>query len=403
MSAAWENSEVDTDGSPTTKRSRVLVNATTCSKGGSLQMATMFLRQSLQNPTDFDWRFAVSTAVGQELAKFGLNTADMHVFESSPARDTKSRDRLLELESACVPDLVFTVAGPAYVRFKAKHVVVCAEPWVTHATMSAYRSLRFPDEWLRIRLLTAFKRSSFRTADAWILQTETARRGLQHNIGAPAAACFVIPATCDAQYHDANFTVPFPALDQKLRLLCFTAPYKHKNLLAIPHVAERLSILRPTRTFEFVFTLPIESSTWRALDRLSRRLGVRDRIVNLGPIPVAEGAALYRSCHVCFLPTVLESFSATYPEAMAMGMPIVTSDLNFAHDVCRDAALYFPPRDPQQAAARIAELIDNRTTWDRLVANGKTRIAELPTPAEQYRMDVEVFRQVLGQSPVKAE
>lgn len=35
------------------------------------------------------------------------------------------------------------------------------------------------------------------------------------------------------------------------------------------------------------------------------------------------------------MPTVLEVFSATYPEAMAL--PIVTSDLDFARDICDNA------------------------------------------------------------------
>ncbi len=146
----------------------------------------------------------------------------------------------------------------------------------------------------------------------------------------------------------------------------------------------------------FVFTLPREGAEWRSLVREAERLGVGDRLENLGPIPVAEGPQLYRVCHVCFLPTVLESFSATYPEAMAMGMPIVTSDLDFARDICRDAALYFPPRDPVAAAGRLVELLTNRATWERLVRAGKERIAQLPTPDEQYQMDLGVFRQVLG-------
>jgi len=360
-------------------------------------MATMFLRQAIKNPQDFDWRFAVSMAVADELLKFGQPLEDIHVFERSPAQHLPSRRRLLELESVCGADLVFSVAGPAYVRFKSKHVIVCSEPWVTHAGLTAYRSLRFPDEWLRIRMLTTYKRRSFRTANAWILQTETAREGLQRNIGVSASDCYVVPATCDAQYREDGFVVPFPGVDTKVRLLCFSAPYKHKNLLVIPRVAQQLAQLRPARHFEFVFTLPDTSPAWRKIERLSQRLGVQDRIVNLGQIPVAQGASLYRTCHVCFLPTVLESFSATYPEAMAMGMPIVTSDLNFAHDVCRDAAMYFAPRDPRQAADRVIELVENEAIWNRLIANGKGRLAELPTPEQQYQLDLDVFRKLLAQ------
>ena len=47
------------------------------------------------------------------------------------------------------------------------------------------------------------------------------------------------------------------------------------------------------------------------------------------------------------LPTLLESFSATYIEAMFHGKTILTSDLDFARDVCGEAAFYFDPLNPQ--------------------------------------------------------
>ncbi len=189
---------------------RVLVNATTCTKGGALQMATMFLQQAIRAPAEFEWRFAVSEAVHRELSRFGVELREMQVFESSPARDRASRARLLDFEREANADLVFTVAGPAYVRFRARHVVVCAEPWVTHAGVTAYRSLRFPDEWLKYYLWTRYKRRSLRAASAWILQTETARQGLCRRLGIPLERCFVIPATCDAQYRGHEQAISFP-------------------------------------------------------------------------------------------------------------------------------------------------------------------------------------------------
>ncbi len=45
------------------------------------------------------------------------------------------------------------------------------------------------------------------------------------------------------------------------------------------------------------------------------------------------------------MPTLLECFSASYLEAMYMKKIIFTSDLPFAHTVCKDAAFYFAPHD----------------------------------------------------------
>ena len=44
-----------------------------------------------------------------------------------------------------------------------------------------------------------------------------------------------------------------------------------------------------------------------------------------------------------------------------MGVPIITSDLDFARDVCGDAAYYFNPDDDEQAANALAKIILNES------------------------------------------
>jgi glycosyltransferase involved in cell wall biosynthesis len=378
-----------------TAPARILVNASTCKRGGSLQMATMFLRQALRDPQEFEWRFAVSAEVYAELARLESSLPAMEVFERSPARAVAGRRRMRLLERQLTPDLVFTVGGPAYVEFEARHVLVCAEPWVTHAGLTAYRSQRFPDEWLRVLLRTRYRSRWFKRADYWIVQTETARQGFIRRLRVPADRCRAIPATCDPQYRNEEPRDSFPTAGETLRLLCFTAFYKHKNLGVIPEIARRLQTRLPGRRFQFVLTLPRDGHAWQSLARRAERLGVSDYVLNHEPVPIRGGPALYRTCHISFLPSVLEMFTANYPEAMAMGLPIVTSNLDFARDVCQNAALYFDPRDPDDAASQIVKLAQDPVLWRGLVDDGRRRLGELPTAEEQYRLDLDVFRAAL--------
>ena len=46
------------------------------------------------------------------------------------------------------------------------------------------------------------------------------------------------------------------------------------------------------------------------------------------------------------MPTLVESFGLIYLEALMFRLPILTSDRDFAHWMCRDLALYFDPMDP---------------------------------------------------------
>ena len=61
-----------------------------------------------------------------------------------------------------------------------------------------------------------------------------------------------------------------------------------------------------------------------------------------------------------FLPTFLECFSASYAEAMLMKKPIITSNLGFAQNVCKDAAVYFDPCNPEDIIDKI--FVPNFTT-----------------------------------------
>ena len=137
--------------------------------------------------------------------------------------------------------------------------------------------------------------------------------------------------------------------------------------------------------FQFVLTLPADSRLVRTIQHRARSLGVHDRIENQGPVPVAQGPELYRRSHVCFLPTVLESFSAAYPEAMAMGLPIITTDLAFARDLCGDAALYFQPNNARSAAAQLLRVTQDGSLRRRLVQEGMKVLGTLPSSAQQYQ------------------
>ena len=88
---------------------------------------------------------------------------------------------------------------------------------------------------------------------------------------------------------------------------------------------------------------------------------------------------LYAQVDAVVLPTLLESFSATFVEAMALGVPIITSDRDFAHAICGDAAVYVDPTSPAEIAAAINDLARKPERREQLIARGKTRIANLGT------------------------
>ena len=364
---------------------KILFNATTAIKGGALHLSTMLIREALQDRHEHQWCFAISSVVARELeGLLAQETTSWKVFDRSPARSTSHRRDLARLETEFQPDAVLTPYGPAYVRFTAPHLLGVAVPWVTHPSLIAYRTLDFPHEWIKRLLVDKHKSIWYRRASAWWVETECARQGLMRRLGLPGDWIGVIPNTCAAQYRQCATRRPFPDSAREIKLLYFTAPYKHKNLNMVPRVAKVLVDRQPNLRFRMVTTLPEDHVVFRRMMKLARSLGVTERIDNRGPIRVADGPRLYQECDICFMPTVLEVFSATYPEAMAMGLPIVTSDLGFARDICGKAASFFLANQPTSAADAILGLLESPSQWNELVEEGKHVLSALPTPPQKF-------------------
>ena len=93
-----------------------------------------------------------------------------------------------------------------------------------------------------------------------------------------------------------------------------------------------------------------------------------------------------------FLPTLLECFSASYPEAMYMKCPILTSNLSFAHSLCGDSAIYFDPLNPKDIAEKILYLAREKEVQNSLIAKGTAQLSffdSFDTRADKYLQIIE--------------
>lgn len=372
---------------------RVLINGTTLVKGGAIQVAASLIAESRKDPKGIEWHYAVSAQIADELKSLGVELAQLDVFEQSPARSLKAQRRLSDIETAVQPDVVFSLFGPVFQRFKAPHLLGVAVCWVTHSTWLAFSSL---PSWLtraKYFLGMVYRGFWLRAADRWVVEASNARDGLHRRMRVPLEEIDIVPNTCAKVFVDAGVTpAKRPEANETVRLFFVTAYYPHKNLEIVPEVAAELRRLAPERTFEFMITLPETEPALPAINARAAELGVSDMINNIGRITLNEVIQNYSTAHLCFMPSLLEAFSASYPEAMALGRPIVASDLDFARAVCKDAAVYFDPTSATSAAETILELLNDEQSWQRCLEQGKAVLAELPDATRKYEMFVESIR-----------
>lgn len=151
-------------------------------------------------------------------------------------------------------------------------------------------------------------------------------------------------------------------------LINISTPYPHKNLGIAVDIVRYMKEYHPELNLRFVYT--IDESV------LNIPEDMKNNFLFIGKVSIEECPSLYQQCDIAFQPTLLESFTASYPEAMRMETPIVTTDLVFARGLCGDAAVYYKPLDARDAAEVIYRVATDSGLAKKLVNNGRLQLAK---------------------------
>jgi glycosyltransferase involved in cell wall biosynthesis len=168
-------------------------------------------------------------------------------------------------------------------------------------------------------------------------------------------------------------------------LLTVSANYPHKNLKIIPKVIAYLNQEYKDFNYRFVVTLN-QNELLNHLDE-----SVISRILFVGKTNINQCPPLYSQSDAIFLPTLLECFTATYPEAMRMEKPLLTSDLNFAVGLCQEAAFYFDPLSPKDIGDKIYKLANYSELRSKLITKGKEQLEKYDTYNSRAKKYIEII------------
>lgn len=292
---------------------------------------------------------------------------------------------LRRIEQDAAPDVVFTVFGPPLLKARSPHVVGFALPHLIYD-----RDPEMPKVSLIDRAADLARRHSFRSADHLVVETATARERLARQLSIDSARVSVISNSRNPLLR--RLPDPEGGTRRIFAILIPSAYYWHKNLELVPKVAAVLRQLQPSFDFVFRFTLSEASREWQAILADAARFGVGDRLVTLGVLRVSELAAAYRDACAVYLPTLREISSAVYPESFFFRRPLITTDMDFARELCGDAALLVEPRNPVAAASALLSLAPSPELAGGLVAAGEQRLlASYPTPGDKFEMQIDLL------------
>jgi len=129
------------------------------------------------------------------------------------------------------------------------------------------------------------------------------------------------------------------------------------------------------------------------------RLGLEGAVTIAGVVDNLRMIELYAGSEVAVVPSLYEGFSLPAVEAMACGLPLVTTTGGALPEVVGregECALLVPPNDPGALAAAIVRALDDTEMRARLGAAGRTRALDCFTWRATAEATVDVYREVIA-------
>lgn len=203
---------------------------------------------------------------------------------------------------------------------------------------------------------------------------------------------------CISQYTAECLTEFFPAVSRKIRVIHLGVEprfhprprtgnsYDHPYFLYIGNLSPHKNLTRLVEAFasfshdEQQHHLIIVGKDFKGqktiIEELIQAKELQDRIFILSGLDDERLLDLYSNATALVHPSLAEGFGFTPLEAMACGTPVLVSRAGSLPEVCGDAALYFDPLKPEEIAARMTQIVQEKNLRLEMIERGKARAKE---------------------------
>jgi glycosyltransferase involved in cell wall biosynthesis len=146
------------------------------------------------------------------------------------------------------------------------------------------------------------------------------------------------------------------------------------RLNARKNVATLVRAMKHVRTADLALVIVgARDATSVDLQAIARREGIAGRVHLMGEVSDQTLRFMYAAATLFCFPSLDEGFGLPPLEAMALGTPVIVSNIPALVESCGDAAVYVDPLDTPAIAAAIDALVSDRARCDALRAAGVNR------------------------------
>jgi glycosyltransferase involved in cell wall biosynthesis len=141
------------------------------------------------------------------------------------------------------------------------------------------------------------------------------------------------------------------------------------------YMLEAFAVLRQKQNLELIVVA--KETDNNTTQKLISNLGIRDYVKFIDEIDTAELINQYRLATVAIIPSIYEGFGLPAAEAMACGVPIVSTTAGALPEIAGDAAILVPPADTKALAEAISALVLSPNKRRHLSETGRKRIMQM--------------------------
>ncbi len=363
---------------------RILIDNSNLFAGGGIQVATSFLNDlKIFNNGHLYWVLqSPYSAKTIDTTTFPENFMFCDIPEEIYTSKLRRSRYVKKIEKKVHPNVIFTTFGPSYHKSDYLKIVGFAFGQMLYTDSPFYKQLSFLQK-LKYKILIFLKKRAFiNNSDALVFETENARVIFKEKTGYKKPT-FTVHNTLNAIFNKKEEWQTLPIQKTKMDILCLTANYPHKNLQIIPKLIEEIQKKTPKLNFKVHVSLKKEELNFDEK---------YDSYINyLGNVSLSQLPSLYQQIDMLLMPSLLETFSTTYLEAMAMKVPIVASDMPFSRDICAEAALYCSPLKANEYVEKILLLHNNISIKNELIQKGEQNLKRFGTSIDRTKKYIEII------------
>lgn len=347
-----------------------LINASKEKAGGGLQVTDSICRSLNQYPQHYFYVVLSDRllATSEAISCFSNVTTYIHTFKDNIRTLATGRYAFLDnLVEKLHVEVVLTVFGPSRWAPKVSHLCGFARAQLLMPE-SPYLQVMTLKQRVIEKILNWFVKRYFNPCKDKFFYSENKMISERVEKLFPGSKCYTI-----TNYYNQVFDHPeqwrvrqLPSFDG-VTLLTIATYYPHKNLSISLGISRYLK--DKYKGFKFRFVFSVDEKDFGVIPE-----DLKEHFCFIGTVDISECPSLYQQCDIAFQPTLIECFTASYPEAMRMERPIITTDMAFAKGLCGEAAAYYSAMDAGDAAEAIYRIANDKDYSDRLVAKGKEQL-----------------------------